>query len=66
MLSGQKGNNGMGTDTEVVGGEASPEAGDTFTSNRLGDAVTHIFVGHGTISEGFLFLHLGLDVVERQ
>lgn len=54
----------MGTNTEVVGGETSPETGEAFFGGRLLEAINDVFVGEDTLSVGSLLLHLGLDVVE--
>lgn len=54
----------MGTHSEVVGGETSPETSDTLLGDGLHDAVGHALVGHLTGGVGLLLLHLGLDVVE--
>lgn len=56
----------MGSDTEVVSRETSPETGNTLTSNRFLEAVHDVLVRKDTIGAGFLFLNLGLDVVERE
>jgi len=56
----------MRSNTEVVGRETSPETGNSFTSNRLLEAVDNTLVREDTIGTSFLFLDLGLDVIERE
>lgn len=66
MLGGKQGDDGMRTYTNVVGRKASPEAGNTFFGQGLCNAVRNTFVWENTFSIRLLFLHLGLDVIERQ
>ena len=56
----------MRPDSEIVSGKSCPESSDTFTSERLCEAVGHTLVWQLTLSVWFLFLHLGLDVVEGE
>lgn len=63
-LEGKEGDNGVWTNSEVVGWETSPEAGDTLSSHGLLETVWHALVWHGAVSLWLLLLHLGLDVVE--
>jgi hypothetical protein len=66
LLGSQEGDNGVRSDTEVVGGETSPETGNTLTGNRLLEAVHDGLVRKDNIGTGLLLLDLGLDVVEGE
>ena len=56
----------MRTHTEVVGGEAGPEASHALLSDGLGEAVGDAGVGQLAVRSRLLLLHLGLDVVEGE
>lgn len=66
LLSSEEGDHGVGSNTEVVGGETGPEAEDTLTSNRLLQAVHDGLVGKDTIGTSLLLLNLCLNIVEGE
>ena len=64
LLGAEESNDGVGSDTEVVGGETGPESGNTLFGGSLADAVEHVRIRHGAIGQSLLFLHFSLDVIE--
>ena len=66
LLGGEKSDDDMRCQSEVVSREAGPEACDTLFLKSLSDAVTDAAVGHFTVGARFLLLHLGLDIIKRK
>ena len=64
LLGGEKSDDDMRCQSEVVSREAGPEAGDTLFLKGLSDAVTNAAVGHFTVGARFLLLHLCLDIIK--
>jgi hypothetical protein len=56
----------VGSNTEVVGWETSPESSKALTSDGFSEAVGDTRVRDLTISSGLLLLNLCLNVIERK
>mmetsp|Transcript_637 Transcript_637/g.862 ORF Transcript_637/g.862 Transcript_637/m.862 type:complete len:375 (+) Transcript_637:179-1303(+) len=66
LLGGEKSDDGVGTHSEVVGGETGPEASDALLGHGFGEAVTDGGVGELAVGASLLLLHLRLDVIEGE
>ena len=64
LLGSQESDDGVGTNSEVVGWQAGPEASDTLLGHRNADAIHYLRVRQLAVGSSLLLLHLRLDVVE--
>ena len=64
LLGGEESDDDVRCQSEVVSGEAGPEACDTFFLKGLSDTVTDAAVGHFTVGARFLLLHFCLDIIK--
>ena len=64
LLGSQESDDGVGANSEVVGGETRPEAQCAFFGHGDSEAVNDTGVGQLAIRASLLLLHLGLNVIE--